>query len=315
MAYTAPSDTGNRLSTSKRIELLEPPDNDDVEIVLDTDTYNEIDDQFALVYAILSDTIDVEAVYAAPFHNQKSDGPADGMEKSYDEIIRVLKLLECPDTKDLAFRGAMEYMDSTDELVKNPATDDLIRRARGRNDDDPLYVVAIGAPTNVSLAIERVPEIIENIVVVWLGGHPLSWHTAEEFNLLQDLQASRILFDSGVPNVLVPCKNVAEHVRTTVPELESHLSDQGELSEYLLEIFTEYRQYYDRNVWSKEIWDMAPIAYLLKHEWVPTNLAHSPRLSEDLRYGHDTSRHFIRVAMDTHRDYIFDDFFKKLGNR
>lgn len=315
MAYTLSTDADTRLAEAERVSRLEPPTGN-VEIVLDTDTYNEIDDQFALVYALLSDAIDVEAVYAAPFHNKNSEGPADGMEKSYDEILRVLDLLEHPDPEELTFRGATEYMDDAEGPVDNASTDDLIRRARGRDSDDPLYVVAIGAPTNVSSAIERAPEIVENIIVVWLGGHPHTWHSAKEFNLLQDLRASRTLFDSGVPHVQVPCKNVAEQVRTTVPEFEAHLSDRGELSEYLLEIFADYEQYYDdRNAWAKEIWDMAPIAYLLEHEWVPTNLVHSPRLSEDLRYGTDSNRHLMRVAMDARRDYIFDDFFAKLGDR
>ena len=62
-----------------------------VDIVLDTDTYNEIDDQFALSYLIRSpEKVHVEAIYAAPFHNRKSNGPADGMEKSYREIFNVL---------------------------------------------------------------------------------------------------------------------------------------------------------------------------------------------------------------------------------
>ncbi|MBE0698068.1 MAG: nucleoside hydrolase, partial [Anaerolineaceae bacterium] len=39
-------------------------------MVLDTDTYNEIDDQFAVVYALLSpEQLQVEALYAAPFTN------------------------------------------------------------------------------------------------------------------------------------------------------------------------------------------------------------------------------------------------------
>ncbi len=42
-------------------------------LVLDTDTFNEVDDQFALVHVLLSpDRVDLEAVYAAPFHNEKS---------------------------------------------------------------------------------------------------------------------------------------------------------------------------------------------------------------------------------------------------
>ncbi|MFC1725309.1 hypothetical protein ACFL4T_06755 [candidate division KSB1 bacterium] len=39
-----------------------------VRMVLDTDTYNEIDDQFAVVYSLISpERLNVEAIYAAPF--------------------------------------------------------------------------------------------------------------------------------------------------------------------------------------------------------------------------------------------------------
>ena len=59
-----------------------------VDVVLDTDTYNEIDDQYALSYLMKSgDKLHVKAIYAAPFYNEKSTGPADGMEKSYQEIM------------------------------------------------------------------------------------------------------------------------------------------------------------------------------------------------------------------------------------
>lgn len=51
-----------------------------IRMVLDTDTYNEIDDQFAVVYSLLSkDRLQVEALYAAPFTNDRSTGPGDGI--------------------------------------------------------------------------------------------------------------------------------------------------------------------------------------------------------------------------------------------
>lgn len=44
------------------------PTKGEVQVVLDTDTYNEVDDQFALSYALRSPKeINVNAVYAAPF--------------------------------------------------------------------------------------------------------------------------------------------------------------------------------------------------------------------------------------------------------
>ena len=60
------------LPESQRITMLQPPTNRPLAMVLDTDTYNEIDDQFALVYALLSPELRVEAVYAAPFLNNRS---------------------------------------------------------------------------------------------------------------------------------------------------------------------------------------------------------------------------------------------------
>ena len=61
-------------------------------LILDTDTYNEIDDQFAVTYAMVADDINILALTAAPFHNHRSSGPADGMEKSYHELIKIRDL-------------------------------------------------------------------------------------------------------------------------------------------------------------------------------------------------------------------------------
>jgi hypothetical protein len=83
-----------------------------------------------------------------------------------------------------------------------------------------------------------------------------------------------------------------------------------------LNTFSDYEQYYeDKNAWAKVIWDLAPVAFLIEHQWVPTNLTHSPHLSNDLRYGRDMNRHLMHVGTDVQRDYIFDDFFETLGDR
>ena len=80
--------------------------------------------------------------------------------------------------------------------------------------------VAIGAITNVASAILMEPKIIERIVIVWLGGHALYWPHTREFNLAQDVPAARIVFDSGVPLVQLPCTPIVTHFTTTVPEME-----------------------------------------------------------------------------------------------
>ena len=85
------------ISYLQRLNRPEGP----VDVVLDTDTYNEIDDQYALAYLIKSEEkLHLKAVYAAPFHNEKSSGPEDGMEKSYQEIHHILDLMEKQELKE-----------------------------------------------------------------------------------------------------------------------------------------------------------------------------------------------------------------------
>ena len=78
------------LSDAERLRLLAPRPGR-LRAVLDTDTYNEIDDQFALVQALLSpDRLDLQAIYAAPFFNKRAESPGHGMELSYGEILELL---------------------------------------------------------------------------------------------------------------------------------------------------------------------------------------------------------------------------------
>ena len=296
------------LTEAQRLALLEPPAGN-VPIVLDTDTYNEIDDQFALVYALLSpERITVEAIYAAPFHNRRSSGPADGMRKSYDEILRVLERLDRP-YQGFVYQGATAWLPAPDQPVPSPAADDLIARAKA-NRTGPLYVVAIGAITNVASALLAAPEIIERIVVVWLAGHPPSWHRATDFNMAQDMHAARVIFDCGVPLVHVPCFNVTQHLRTTQAELERFVKGRGAIGDYLFAIYSTY--YDDHFARSKELWDIGPIAWLVNPAWVDTALIHSPILTSEQTWSHDPRRHLIRQAYALRRDAIFADLFRKL---
>ncbi len=296
------------LTTEQRLRMLEPPVGN-VRMVLDTDTYNEIDDQFALVYALLSpDRLDVEAIYAAPFHNERSSGPEDGMNRSYDEILRVLQRLG-RSGDGWVYRGSTSWLPASGEPVHSPAADDLIARAMA-DPARPLYVVAIGAITNVASAILQAPEIVERIVVVWLGGHPTYWHHTTEFNLKQDMRASRLIFDSGVPLVRVPCINVTEHLKTTQAELAQFVKGRGAVGDYLYEIFSAY--YDDHYARSKELWDIGPIAWLLNADWADSVLMHSPILNSEQTWSHDPHRHLVREVYRVNRDAIFRDLFQKI---
>ncbi|MBC7926573.1 MAG: nucleoside hydrolase [Bryobacteraceae bacterium] len=285
-----------------------------VEAILDTDTYNEIDDQFAVAYAIRSsDRIDLKAVYAAPYLNERSTSAGDGMRKSYDEILRILERLKTPSDK-FAYRGSDRFMAGSDKPVDSAAAQDLVRKAMMPR-EQPLYVIAIGAPTNVSSALLMEPKIRDRIVVVWLGGQPFDWPTASEFNLKQDVYASQLLYDSGVALVNVPAKNVSEHLRTTVLELQHFLKGKSPIADYLHAEFVKYAEHDSPSVgyaYSKVIWDISAVAWLVNPKWVPTKVVPSPVLTQDLKYRAKAGRHSVAVATDVDRDAVFNDLFRKL---
>lgn len=299
------------LSDADLVKRLSLPDGR-IDMVLDTDTYNEVDDQFALAYALLSpERLNVQAVYAAPFHNNRSTGPADGMQRSYDEILRFLGKMNIS-ADGLVFKGSESYLPDGETYVDSPAARDLVARAMARPDDaDPLYVVAIGAITNVASAILMEPAIAKKIAIVWLGGHPTAFPFAQEFNLSQDVPAARVIFDCGAPVTLVPCLGVASHLLTTVSELEACIGGKNDLCDALIDIVRGYSD--DHFAWAKEIWDVSTIGYLINPDWVPSKLVHSPLLTDDSRWAHDERRHLIRECYFCRRNPIFKDMFEKMA--
>lgn len=298
-----------KLNTALLMDRLTLPQGK-INMVLDTDTFNEVDDQFAVVYALRSrDRLNVDALYAAPFFNELSSGPGDGMEKSYEEIHRVLDRMHEKVPEGFVLRGSTRYLESLDTPCHSAAVSDLISRAMEAT--EPLYVVAIGAITNIASAMLLEPRIIEKIVVVWLGGHALYWPHTQEFNLQQDVLAARVVFDSGVPLVMLPCNNVVSHLTTTVAELEKHVDGKSDIGTYLT---GKVRACGRENVaGSRVIWDVSTIAYLNNPAWVPTNLVHSPILTDQVTWSTDQSRHVIRVATHVDRDLIMTDLFMKIN--
>lgn len=300
------------LTEAERLAMLTCPTKK-VDMVLDTDAYNEIDDQFAISYALRSpEKLNVLALYAAPFLNARSESPRDGMEKSYDEILKLLRLAgeERP-----VFRGSETYLQDEKTPVDSPAARDLVQRAQGYTKENPLYVVAIGAITNVASALLMQPDIADKTVVVWLGGNATSWHDTQEFNMMQDVAAARVLFASGAPLVMLPCMGVVSAFTSTGPELRHWLAGKNELSDYLVkQTVDEAESYAKGRAWSRVIWDVTAVAWLLneKGNLLLEQLIATPIPEYDHHYAFDARRPLCKYVYHINRDALMDDLVRKI---
>ncbi len=302
--------TFSRLDHDLIRQRLEIPDGR-INAVLDTDTYNEIDDQYALVYSLLrSDRIKLQAIYAAPFFNDRSSSPEEGMELSYNEILELLKRMDVS-MAGRVFRGSKIYLPDRGTPVESPAAASLVEKAlaAGRK-GEVLYVMAIGAITNVASAILLCPEIVKHMVVIWLGGHPYYWENNNEFNLAQDVPAAQVVFDSAVPLVHIPCVKVAEHLVMSIPDLDYYIKGRGKIGDYLHEFSVEYIR--KGNSLSKVIWDLTAPAVITLPHCFSSAVVPAPILNDDKSWSMDSARHPIRVITALNRDGIFSDLYRCL---
>ncbi len=288
-----------------------------IDLVIDSDAYNEIDDQFAVAYALHApEKLTVRALYAAPFFNERSVSPADGMEKSYREILKLLSLAG-KEGKVPVFRGSENYLQSEYIPVYSEAAEDLVRRAGNYTPEEPLYVVAIGAITNVASALLIAPEIADRIVVIWLGGNALHWPDNHEFNCQQDVAAARVVFNAETSLVLLPCMGVVSSFTTTGPELEYWLRGKNMLCDYLVQNTVDAAEQYAKGkVWSRVIWDVTAVGWLMndRGDLMQDRLISTPIPEYDHHYALDPNRPLCRYVYHINRDALFADLVEHIGN-
>ncbi len=307
----------SKLSNEELKKRLTFPKKFPIRAVLDTDTYNEVDDQFALSYMMLSPEVyDVRGIYAAPFFNKRSNSPGHGMELSYGEILHVLGSMGIsPD--GLVYKGSDRILTSTDDPVDSPAARHLIAEAMSSSPEDPLYVIAIGAITNVASALLLEPAIHDRVVVVWLGGHRLQVEKERslDFNTMGDLVGANFIYECGIPLIQISCWGVTSHLTTTVPELETYLLGKNKICDELIDTFTGYVT--DTYGWAKELWDVGAVAYFINPSWFDVDLIPAHTVESDGLHdytGNDPNRHVMLTTRFLHRTDIFRDMFKKLSD-
>ncbi len=229
----------------------------------------------------------------------------------------TLKLLELMDRKDLraiTHTGSTEFMKSETEPVISDSAKHLAELAKVYSPENPLYVVAIGAITNVASAILLSPEISENIVVVWLGGHSRDFHDSNEFNMQGDIAAARVVFASGAPVVQLPCMGVVSEFRVSPIELDAYIKGKNKLCTYLADnVRNEVKDLLTTTTASRVIWDVTAVAWLLNDNNRFMFSRKAPMAVPQYNHVHsfDTTR-LMEYVYYIRRDALVTDLFNKL---
>lgn len=292
---------------SKITEMYPAKSIEKINVILDTDTYNECDDQFALAYLLKSqDRFNIEAITIAPYQHDNDLSVEEGQEKSYQEVLKICNWINF-DANNKVFKGSTDYIQAGYNET-NDAVEKIIEIALK---NEITYIMAIGAITNVAMAIIKEPKIINRIEVVWLGGHSTLSKDNDEFNFRQDIEAVRKVFELKTNLTIIPCKNVASNLRMSIYELEYFIKGKNELCDYLCQRF--YNDGIHGIQKRRVIWDISAVAYLINKRWFETEEISCPNIKNDTSYELTKNNHKITMVKYLNVDKIYKDLFKKLG--
>lgn len=273
-------------------------------VILDTDMANQVDDQFALTYLLNSlDVIELEAITIAPF--SKLNTIEEGTKLSYETTLKILELMNKSEYQNKVFKGATNYIDN--DYKTNMAVEKIIEICL-KNEE--TTIIAIGAITNVALAIALEPKIVDKLNVVWLGGNEITFNDNSGTNF-KDIRAVKMIFESNVKLTVIPCKNVASNLITTIYELE-HYMKRTSINTFLLDNLIKCdKNIYEKGV-SKVLWDLSAVAYIINESWFTSEEISCYNILDDGSYEVTQSNQKITFIKSLDRDKIFGDFFSKL---
>lgn len=317
------------------------PDKYAKRVIVCTDAHNEADDQYAIVHHLLTPCENVLGIVASHYEymtnmmcrEAKKMGWSDerlqehliknqfaplqgSMELSYGEAEKILSLMEIDDVPLL--HGAAVPLQDSKPLPENEGSDFIIQEAL-RREQGKLHVCIQGAITDMAVALLKRPEIADNVVVIWIGGgkYPVG---GEEFNLMQDVKAANVVFQSGAEIWQIP-KDAYTKAVISFSELIRKVRPCGDLGTYLVDNLLRFHKEIalgsnGEHALHRDAWilgDNPTVSVLAVEDFGEAyRMEHAPIFNEDYSYTPNPDGKLIRVYERVHERFIVEDLIAKL---
>lgn len=288
------------------------PEEKIIRLIVDTDAKNEADDQFAIVQALLSPKFEHVGLIAAHFGQDRC---RDSMMQSYHELETIFELMDFP-AENMIYKGAEMAIPDKQTPVASEGAELIIREAM-KEDDRPLYVIFLGAITDLASAYLMEPRIAKRLTAIWIGGGRYP-NGGPEFNLGNDIHGANVVFASPIELWQVP-KNVYEMMPVSLAELDYKVAPCGKIGRYLLNQLNEHaheegpRKSVFRTGETWVLGDNPAVGLLLYEHRFEYDWVQAPMITSDMSYVHTGLNRPIRVYKSIDSRLILDDMYAKLA--
>ena len=280
-------------------------------VILSTDVGNEIDDQWAVTYMLVSPSFDVQGIISAHAPSLPDPSAHATYKVLVDVVERRLRMLTHPPL----FEGSSLPLADTKTPRPNAGVDFILSTSRRFSKENRLIVLVIGAATDVASAILEDPGVVDRISVVAMGFRNLS-EAGKEFNVENDPRAWQVILNSGVPVTIGSGDVCQSKLALNFEQARKLISRHGPIGAWL---WDEYQSWYFRvvkplrvNDFSKPwvIWDTVVLAYeegMTKQKSIPR-----PRLADDLSFQQVKTNETITWITDIDSSAMWADFIQRL---
>lgn len=290
-------------SNIERLVPVLPPKDKKLRLLLDTDAANEVDDLYAVALALVSpDRFHIEGFVTT--HFAASAGPESG-NRSYSLILQLLQAAGVGGKYPVK-RSAhpMQYLTQPSE---GEGVDFIIERAYCGSEEDPLWVVGLGAATHLASAVLKDPNIIPRVRYVFHARSEMTWpERSVQFNVKGDVMAVRALLKSEVPLVWF---DTGTNLVASFEDTEKHIATTGPLGRFI----HEYRR--NNPKWmttSKGFFDLGDIAWMIEPELCISEIVPAPAMDQCMYFDHSKSNGNMLRIYDINNEATWKLFYGRM---
>jgi inosine-uridine nucleoside N-ribohydrolase len=284
------------------------PNEKKTRVIINTDAKNEVDDQYAIVHAVLTPSFELHGIIPAHFGDRKS---SESLKESHDETMLLLRKMGMGNKFKIA-DGAKHAMPDEQTPVDSQGARLIIEEAM-KDDTRPLYIAFYGPLTDMASALLIEPQIADqNIKVIWIGGG--EWPAGgSEYNLSNDIHAANVVFKSKLEVWQIP-RNVYRLMPVSHAELIERVYPHGEIGKYLVEQLIEFNNADIKRPTEYRVLGDSPAVGVIMYEdcgkwsWKP-----APEFEQNMKYIHNGKNRPIRVYETMDSRFILEDLYAKLA--
>ncbi len=294
-----------------------------IPVIIDSDANNELDDQHAIAYLLLNDSV-FNAI-GVTVNATWNGGEIGEHVKEAERVVQLCGLKGivpvCAGANG-SFTGIREHI-TEPGFDGHQAVDFMIGEAMKKR-DGTLVLLPVGKLTNIALALLKEPSMAERVRVVWLGSN---YPGPGEYNLENDTAALSYILRTGVPfeiatvrygeptgtaAVMVTQQEIFERMPGLGPGVAGPVAGRHGgtftcFGDYSVSLFSHIE--FSGEDRSRSLYDMAAVAIVKNPSWAEATAIHCPAYVENRWVEQPGNSRKVLVWEHFNRDQIIADFY------